>query len=264
MRRSGLTTALAATAASALAACASAPAMPAPATPAASPAPAPAPVAAPAPEPAPATPTTPAAPEAPAPAATPEPTPAEPAPEAPVIRGVGQGPIGAAEALPVPDLGPPAPAGATTGPLAPPVPPPTPPAASPPALPAAPPTPEQIAREIAPGFNVARDYGRLVQCYGTADFMGAVTRVQASRPGAPPAMVDMARRIAAMQNLMQPLVLAASTVRGEARFRADYDAVARREQAQLARAGDPNATLQARLRALDACQPDIRRWRGGR
>ncbi|NJR20085.1 MAG: hypothetical protein HC777_00265 [Hyphomonadaceae bacterium] len=68
----------------------------------------------------------------------------------------------------------------------------------------------------------------MTQCYGTADFMGAVTRIQASRPGASAQIVGVARTIAALQDGMQPMVLAASTVRGEARFRADYDAIARR------------------------------------
>jgi hypothetical protein len=133
--------------------------------------------------------------------------------------------------------------------------------------PAAPPaklTPAQIAQQIAPNFNVSRDYVRLTQCYGIADFMGAVTRIQASRPGATPQVINVARSIATLQNAMQPMVLAASTVRTEARFRADYDAIARRGQQELASSRTPNVTMQRRLASLDACRADVVRWRGGR
>jgi len=85
--------------------------------------------------------------------------------------------------------------------------------AMPPAAPRGPLTPAEIAREIAPNFDVSRDYTRLVQCYGTADFMGAITRIQASRPGAPKQVVGVAREIMALSDAMQPMVLAASTVR---------------------------------------------------
>jgi hypothetical protein len=122
----------------------------------------------------------------------------------------------------------------------------------------------EIARQIAPRFDVARDYTRLVQCYGTADFMGAVTRVQAGRPGANPQAVTVARQIIALQDAMQPMVLAASTVRGEARFRRDYDAFAKRGQADLAKARDANTVFRPRLATLDACRQDVSRWRGGR
>lgn len=125
-------------------------------------------------------------------------------------------------------------------------------------------TPTQIAAQIAPNFNVARDYVRLTQCYGTADFMGAVTRIQASRPGATPQVISVARSIGALQDGMQPMVLAASTVRGEARFRADYDAIARRGQNELASSRTPNVTMQRRLATLDACRADVIRWRGER
>jgi hypothetical protein len=134
-------------------------------------------------------------------------------------------------------------------------------------LPQAPPaklTPAQIAREIAPNFNVERDYVRLTQCYGTADFMGAVTRIQASRPGATAQVLGVARSIGALQDAMQPMVLAASTVRTEARFRRDYDAIARRGQNELATSRTPNVTMQRRLATLDACRADVSRWRGGR
>jgi hypothetical protein len=125
-------------------------------------------------------------------------------------------------------------------------------------------TPAQIAQQIAPNFNVSRDYVRLTQCYGIADFMGAVTRIQASRPGATPQIVAVARSIGGLQDAMQPMVLAASTVRGEARFRADYDAVARNGQRELATSRTPNVTMQRRLATLDACRGDVARWRGGR
>jgi hypothetical protein len=125
-------------------------------------------------------------------------------------------------------------------------------------------TSAQIARQIAPNFDTTRDYVRLTQCYGMADFMGAVTRIQASRPGATPQIVNVARSISALQEGMQPMVLAASTVRGEARFRADYDAIARRGQNELATSRTPNVTMQRRLATLDACRADVLRWRGGR
>jgi hypothetical protein len=138
-----------------------------------------------------------------------------------------------------------------------------PPAAAPvaPEMPAGPLSKEEIARQIAPNFNVATEYTRLVQCYGTADFMGAITRIQASRPGAPAQVVNVAREIMALSDAMQPMVLAASTVRGEPRFRADYDAFARQGQRELASSKNPNALMQRRLATLEACRKDIVRWR---
>jgi len=130
-----------------------------------------------------------------------------------------------------------------------------------PTAPRGPLTPAEIAREIAPNFDVSRDYTRLVQCYGTADFMGAITRIQASRPGAPKQVVGVAREIMALSDAMQPMVLAASTVRGEPRFRSDYDAFARQGQRELAGAKNPNAVMQRRLATLEACRRDVTRWR---
>ncbi len=130
-----------------------------------------------------------------------------------------------------------------------------------PIAPRGPLTPTQIAREIAPNFDVSRDYTRLVQCYGTADFMGAITRIQASRPGAPKQVVGVAREIMALSDAMQPMVLAASTVRGEPRFRADYDAFARQGQRELAGSKNPNVLMQRRLATLEACRRDVARWR---
>jgi len=130
-----------------------------------------------------------------------------------------------------------------------------------PTAPRGPLTPAEIAREIAPNFDVSRDYSRLVQCYGTADFMGAITRIQASRPGAPKQVVGVAREIMALSDAMQPMVLAASTVRGEPRFRADYDAFARQGQRELAGSKNANAVMQRRLATLEACRRDVTRWR---
>jgi len=132
-----------------------------------------------------------------------------------------------------------------------------------PSAPTRPPTPEEIAREIAPNFNVSTDYNRLVQCYGTADYMAAFTRVRSNRPGATPQIRSMANQIAGIKNQMQPFVLATSTVRTEARFRSDYDRVARNLQNQIANSRNPDPIVQAQLRTLNACQADIRRWRGG-
>jgi hypothetical protein len=138
---------------------------------------------------------------------------------------------------------------------------PSPAVTSAPIVPRGPLTPAEIAREIAPNFDVSRDYTRLVQCYGTADFMGAITRIQASRPGAPKQVVGVAREIMALSDAMQPMVLAASTVRGEPRFRSDYDAFARQGQRELAGAKNPNAVMQRRLATLEACRRDVTRWR---
>lgn len=126
------------------------------------------------------------------------------------------------------------------------------------------PTPNEIAREIAPNFNVATQYTRLTQCYGTADFMAAFMRVRANRPGAAPQLRAVADQISGMKGQMQPFVLAASTVRTEARFRADYDRVAKNISAQIARARNPDAVIQTQLRTLDTCSRDVNRWRGGR
>jgi hypothetical protein len=176
------------------------------------------------------------------------------------IGGAGRPNVGIAPLpkveLPEGMVAPPAPVAAANPSLLPPRPaPPAPPAKL---------TPAQIAQQIAPNFNVSRDYVRLTQCYGIADFMGAVTRIQASRPGATPQIVGVARSIGGLQDAMQPMVLAASTVRGEARFRADYDAIARNGQRELATSRTPNVTMQRRLATLDACRGDVSRWRGGR
>ena len=144
------------------------------------------------------------------------------------------------------------------------------PEANQPAAPVMPPPPSQpltkaqIAKEIAPNFDVTKDYARLVKCYGTADFLGAITRIQASRPGAPPQVVGVAREITALSDAMQPMVLAVSTVRGEPRFRADYDGVARASQRELAASKNPNATMQGRLAMLESCRRDVTRWRAQR
>ena len=125
-------------------------------------------------------------------------------------------------------------------------------------------TKAQIAKKIAPNFDVGKDYARLVKCYGTADFLGAITRIQASRPGAPPQVIGVAREIMALSDAMQPMVLAVSTVRGEPRFRADYDGVARASQRDLAASKNPNATMQGRLAMLESCRRDVTRWRAQR
>ena len=133
-----------------------------------------------------------------------------------------------------------------------------------PARPSRPPTPQEIAREIAPNFDVATDYNRLTQCYGTADFMSAFMRVRASRPGAAPQLRAVAGQIAGMKAQMQPFVLAASTVRTETRFRTDYDRVARGISTQISRARNPDPIIQTQLRTLDACSRDLNKWRGAR
>jgi hypothetical protein len=192
------------------------------------------------------------------------PPPATASPDITVNIGGGARPTGGLAPLPnvelPPGMVPPATKNASTMSTVPPLLPSRPQPTAPPAKL----TPAQIAQQIAPNFDVTRDYVRLTQCYGMADFMGAVTRIQASRPGATPQIVNVARTISGLQDAMQPMVLAASTVRGEARFRSDYDAVARRGQTELATSRTPNVTMQRRLATLDACRADVTRWRGGR
>lgn len=133
-----------------------------------------------------------------------------------------------------------------------------------PIAPTRPATPQEIAREIAPNFNVSTEYNRLVQCYGTADYLSALMRVRAARPGSTPQIRGLANQITGLKAQMQPFVLAASTVRTEARFRADYDRVARNIGTSVGRAANPDAVIQTHLRAMDGCNRDVRRWRGGR
>jgi hypothetical protein len=145
------------------------------------------------------------------------------------------------------------------GPLLPQVPQLTVPAPAPPQL-----TPLQQARLLSPGFTVARDYNRLVQCYGTANFMEAVTRVRAARAGADPNIRAMLGQLINVQGAMQPMVLVASDARTERRFRADYTAVGNRLQTQLRASTNAEASLQGNLRLVQGCERDINRWRGAR
>lgn len=124
-------------------------------------------------------------------------------------------------------------------------------------------TPLQEARQLAPAFAMPRDYQRLVQCYGTANFMEAVTRVRANRPGATADVRNLVTELIRLQGAMQPMVLIASDNRTERRFRADYTAVGDRLQRELGASRNPEAALQANLRTVQACQRDVVRWRGG-
>jgi hypothetical protein len=125
------------------------------------------------------------------------------------------------------------------------------------------PTPREIARSIAPAFDPDRDYNRLVQCYGTANFAEALFNVQARRAGAGSPAASAAAQTAGLKAAMQPLVLAASTVHTEAKFRADYGAVGDRLQRNFAAAANPQTVLQGSLATVNACRTDINRWRGG-
>lgn len=125
-------------------------------------------------------------------------------------------------------------------------------------------TPLQEARQLAPAFAMPRDYQRLVQCYGTANFMEAVTRVRANRPGATADVRNLVTELIRLQGAMQPMVLIASDVRTERRFRTDYTAVGDRLQRELGASRNPEATLQTNLRTVQACQRDVIRWRGDR
>jgi hypothetical protein len=109
---------------------------------------------------------------------------------------------------------------------------------------------------------VDREYGRLVQCYGTANFMEAFLTVRLSRPGAPQQVRTMLAAVGDLKGRMQPEVLAASTVRTEARFRADYSAVGDRLQSEFGRASNPDTALQTNMRTLSGCETDVQRWRG--
>lgn len=125
-------------------------------------------------------------------------------------------------------------------------------------------TPLQEARQLAPAFAMPRDYQRLVQCYGTTNFMEAVTRVRANRPGATADVRNLVTELIRLQGAMQPMVLIASDDRTERRFRTDYTAVGDRLQRELGASRNPEATLQTNLRIVQACQRDVVRWRGGR
>ena len=131
-----------------------------------------------------------------------------------------------------------------------------------PTAPTRPLTPDEIAKEIAPNFDVAKDYNRLVQCYGTLDFASAFMQVRASKPGAAPQLKTLAGQLDGLKKGMQPFVLAASTVKSEAKFRADYSAVSTKAQNQFFAAPNPDAFMQSKLQMANACQNDARKWAG--
>lgn len=124
-------------------------------------------------------------------------------------------------------------------------------------------TKEEIAKEIAPFFDVAKDYKRLTQCYGTADFIGALMRVRANQAGASKQLGAIADQIGGMQAQMQPFVLASSTVNTEKKFRTDYDLVAKGVKKKVFGQKDMGKAMQPYLKTLDACGKDIYKWRGG-
>jgi hypothetical protein len=133
-----------------------------------------------------------------------------------------------------------------------------------PAKPVAPMTKAQIAKEIAPYFDTTKNYNRLVQCYGTADFLGALTNVRAGQAGATPQIKGIAMSIASLKAQMQPFVLATAQVKPETTFRKDYDKVARVVQNKVFASPDFNAALRPHLMTLDSCQKDVKKWRGGK
>lgn len=132
----------------------------------------------------------------------------------------------------------------------------------PPVLPPRPLTPDEIAKEIAPNFDVAKDYNRLVQCYGTLDFTSAFMQVRANKAGANPQIKGLAAQLDGLKKGLQPFVLAASTVKSEAKFRADYSAVSTKVQNQFFAAPNPDAFMQSKLQMANACQKDARGWAG--
>ena len=123
-------------------------------------------------------------------------------------------------------------------------------------------TKAEIAKQIAPNFDVGKNYKRLVQCYGTADFLGAFTDVRASSPGANPQLKKMATSINAQKAQMQPFVLATTQTVPADKFRADYDKAARVVQNQVFGAKDFNLALNKQLATLNSCGKDMRTWAG--
>ncbi len=124
-------------------------------------------------------------------------------------------------------------------------------------------TKAEIAKEIAPFFDTSKDYKRLTQCYGTADFIGALMRVRANQTGAPKQLGAIADQIGGMQAQMQPFVLASSTVFTEQKFRNDYDLIAKGVKKKVFGQKDMGKAMQPYLKTLDACGKDIYKWRGG-
>lgn len=131
-----------------------------------------------------------------------------------------------------------------------------------PNVPQKPLTKAEIAKQIAPNFDVAKNYKRLVQCYGTADFLGAFTDVRASSPGANPQLKKMAASINAQKAQMQPFVLATTQTIAADKFRSDYDKAARGVQNQVFGAKDFNLALNKQLATLNSCNKDMRIWAG--
>lgn len=133
-----------------------------------------------------------------------------------------------------------------------------------PVKPAKPLTNEEIAKQIAPFFDVKKDYPRLTQCYGTADFLGALTKIRASAPNANPGLKAISAQINGMKSQMQPFVLASTRTIPDAKFRKDYDIAARKVEKSVFSKADFNAALNPHLKTLDACNKDIIKWRGGK
>lgn len=131
-----------------------------------------------------------------------------------------------------------------------------------PNVPQKPLTKAEIAKQIAPNFDVTKNYKRLVQCYGTADFLGAFTDVRASSPGANPQLKKMAASINAQKAQMQPFVLATTQTIPADKFRTDYDKAARGVQNQVFAAKDFNLALNKQLATLNSCGKDLRIWAG--
>lgn len=125
-------------------------------------------------------------------------------------------------------------------------------------------TNEEIAKQIAPFFDVKKDYPRLTQCYGTADFLGALTKIRASAPGASAGLKGLAAQINGMKAQMQPFVLASTRTIADTKFRKDYDLVAKKVEKSVFSKTDFNAALSPHLKTLDACNKDLVKWRGGK
>lgn len=125
-------------------------------------------------------------------------------------------------------------------------------------------TNEQIAKGLAPGFNAAKDYKQFVKCYGTADFTGALFRIQAKSPRANKQVKALSAQIDGLIGAMQPVYLAAARLKTDSVLRNDYNAYAEGISGQIAKSSNPDAIVQEQLKALDTCRPDVLRWRGGK
>lgn len=123
-------------------------------------------------------------------------------------------------------------------------------------------TKEEIAKQIAPDFDVEKNYNRFVQCYGTLDFMSAFMEVRAKQPNTNKGLKGLSSQLSNLKNGLQPFVLATSTLKTEEQFRKDYSAVSDKTSDRFFNAKNPEAELQGNLKTINSCQQDARKWAG--